>query len=119
MQESFAAPIAPLTTIRVGGPADRLVVAESTDDLVDAVREVDDADEPLLVISGGSNLLVSDVGFRGTAVLVRSQGITVESVDACSGASVRVAAGEVWDDFVGYAVAAGWSGVEALAGIPG
>lgn len=119
MQESETALIAPLTTIRVGGPADRLVVAESTDELVDAVREVDDADEPVLVISGGSNLLVSDAGFRGTVVLVRSTGITVESLDSCSGASVRVAAGEVWDDFVGYAVAAGWSGVEALAGIPG
>lgn len=119
MIERFLAPLAPLTTMRVGGPADRLVVAESTDDLVDAVRAVDDADVALLLISGGSNLVIADDGFRGTAVRVASRGITVESVDACSGATVRVAAGERWDDFVAYAVDAGWSGIEAMSGIPG
>ena len=56
--------------MRVGGPAARLVTVETTDELVDAVREVDDADEPLLVVSGGSNLIVSDEGFEGTVVHV-------------------------------------------------
>ena len=119
MIEDFLVPLAPLTTMRVGGPADRLVVAESTDEIVDAVRAVGDADESLLLISGGSNLVIADVGFRGTVVRIASRGITVESVDACSGATVRVAAGERWDDFVAYAADAGWSGIEAMSGIPG
>jgi UDP-N-acetylmuramate dehydrogenase len=119
MIERFEAPLAPLTTMRVGGPADRLVIAESTDELVDTVRAVDDADEPLLLLSGGSNVVIGDGGFRGTAVRIASRGITVESLDACSGATVRVAAGERWDDLVAYAVDAGWSGIEAMSGIPG
>ena len=108
-----------LTTMRVGGPAARLVRVTTTDELVDAVREVDDADEPLLVVGGGSNLIVADSGFAGTVVRVETSGMTVESSDSCGGATVRVAAGEVWDDVVARAVAEGWAGVEALSGIPG
>lgn len=52
MQEAHDVALATLTTMRVGGPARRLVTAESIDDIVDAVREVDDADEPLLIVSG-------------------------------------------------------------------
>ena len=59
MQEQFDVPLASLTTMHVGGPARRLVVAETIDEIVDVVREVDDAEEPLLVLSGGSNLLLS------------------------------------------------------------
>jgi UDP-N-acetylmuramate dehydrogenase len=113
------APIGPLTTMRVGGPAARLVTVESTYDLVDAVREVDDADEPLLVVAGGSNLVVSDDGFEGTVVHVRTEGVRVESADSCGGATVRVDAGTTWDELVARAVAEGWAGIEALSGIPG
>ena len=67
MREEHGTPLSTLTTMRVGGPAQRLVTAETTDDLVDAVREVDDADEPLLLVSGGSNLVVADEGFAGSA----------------------------------------------------
>lgn len=119
MTEEFDAPIAPLTTMRVGGPAARLVTAASADEIVDVVREVDDAGEPLLVLSGGSNVVVADAGYPGTVVRVASTGITVESVDACGGAMVRVAAGEPWDALVDRAVLEGWTGVEALSGIPG
>jgi len=104
--------------MRVGGPAQRLVTVKTTDELVDAIREVDDADEPLLVIAGGSNLVVSDEGFAGSAVRIATSGISVESGDA-GGVLVRVAAGEVWDDVVVQAVEQGWSGIEALSGIPG
>ncbi|MBW3085704.1 UDP-N-acetylenolpyruvoylglucosamine reductase [Austwickia sp. TVS 96-490-7B] len=107
------------TTMGVGGPARRVVVAENTDELVDAIREVDDADEPLLVLSGGSNLMIGDEGFAGTVVRVASSGIRVESADRCGGVVVRVAAGECWDTFVRDAVAEGWAGVECLSGIPG
>ncbi len=119
MQESFDAPLAPLTTMRVGGPARRLVTVEGMDDLVDAVRATDDADEPLLVLGGGSNVVVADAGFPGTVVHVATRGIRVESRDACSGVTVRIAAGEAWDAVVAQAVADGWVGIEALSGIPG
>ena len=119
MQELHDVPLAEHTTMRVGGPAQRLVVAETIDELVDAVREVDDAQEPLLVLGGGSNLVIADEGFDGTVVKVATSGIEVESQDSCGGATVRIAAGEVWDDVVSQAVAQGWSGVEALSGIPG
>ncbi len=111
--------LAELTTMRVGGPIGHLVVAETTQELIRAVQEVDRAGEPLLVLSGGSNLLVSDEGFPGTVVRVATSGVTVESEDACSGATVRVAAGENWDQLVIRAVESGWSGIEALSGIPG
>jgi UDP-N-acetylmuramate dehydrogenase len=104
--------------MRVGGPAQRLVTVETTDDLVDAIREVDDADEPLLVVAGGSNLVISDEGFAGSVVRIATSGVTVESADSGE-VMVRVAAGESWDDVVVQAVIEGWSGVEALSGIPG
>ncbi len=119
MREEHDVPLAGLTTMRVGGPAARLVTAETIDDVVDAVREVDDADEPLLVVSGGSNLVIADDGFPGTVVRVATSGVSVESADVCGGAMVRVAAGVDWDGFVAQAVEEGWSGVEALSGIPG
>lgn len=119
MHEELDVPLAGLTTMRVGGPARRLVTATTTDELVDAVREVDDADEPLLLISGGSNLLIADEGFDGTVVRVATTGVRVESADLCGGAVVRVAAGENWDDLVARTVAEGWAGVECLSGIPG
>ena len=119
MQELHDEPIAAHTTMRVGGPAARMVVVETPDELVDAVREVDDADEPLLVLGGGSNLVVADAGFAGTVVKVATRGVVVDSEDQCGGANVTVAAGEDWDGFVTLAVEEGWSGVEALSGIPG
>ncbi|HEU4998990.1 MAG TPA: UDP-N-acetylmuramate dehydrogenase [Lapillicoccus sp.] len=119
MREEAGVPLAGLTTMRVGGPAARLVRVGTTDELVDAVREVDDADEPLLVLGGGSNLVVADDGFPGTVVRVETTGIHIESDDRCGGANVRVAAGEPWDDLVAHAVEQGWSGIEALSGIPG
>lgn len=119
MRELEGEPLAGHTTLRVGGPAARMVVVETPDELVDAVREVDDADEPLLVLGGGSNVVLPDAGFAGTVVKVATRGVTVESADSCGGASVVVAAGEPWDDLVARAVTEEWSGVEALSGIPG
>ena len=75
MREEHGTPLSTLTTMRVGGPAQRLVTAETTDELVDAVREVDDADEPLLRVSGGSNLVVADEGFAGSLVRVATIGV--------------------------------------------
>ncbi len=119
MQELFDEPLAGHTTMRVGGPAARMVVVETSDELVDAVREVDDAGEPLLLLAGGSNLVLPDDGFGGTVIKVATRGVRVDSSDSCGGAAVVVAAGEPWDDLVARAVEEEWSGVEALSGIPG
>ena len=69
-------------------------------------------------MAGGSNLLVADAGVETTAVVVRTRGVAVEA-DTCGGAWLTVAAGEPWDDLVARAVTEGWSGIEALSGIPG
>ena len=106
------------TTLRVGGPVADFVVATTEAELVSAVRDADDRGQPLLVLGGGSNVLVSDSGFDGRVVAVRSAGVQSDA-DACGGAVARVAAGEVWDGFVTRAVGQGWIGVEALSGIPG
>ncbi|MEL4505018.1 UDP-N-acetylmuramate dehydrogenase [Luteococcus sp. H138] len=106
------------TTFRVGGPAHKLVVATTEAELVAAVREADQAAEPLLVLSGGSNLLVADEGFAGTVVKVATRGISAD-VAGCGGAVVTVAAGEVWDDFVAFTIEQDWYGIETLSGIPG
>jgi UDP-N-acetylmuramate dehydrogenase len=110
------------TTLRVGGPARAWVRALTETDLVDAVRRGDEAGEPVLVLAGGSNLVVADEGFDGTVVEVATTGIAADVTDddpTCGGAVVTVAAGESWDAFVTTAVERGWVGVEALSGIPG
>ncbi len=111
--------LADLTTLRVGGPASEVVTAASPAELVDAVASADASGTPVLLVGGGSNLLVSDDGFDGTVVRIATRGIDLQAIDACGGVMVRVAAGEPWDQFVAHAVANGWAGVEALAGIPG
>jgi UDP-N-acetylmuramate dehydrogenase len=115
-----AAPmLAELTTLGVGGPARRLVEASTADALIDAVRAADAAGEPVLLVAGGSNLVIGDDGFDGTVVLVRSRGVDVVDNSACGGVSVTVDAGHPWDELVAQAVSSGWVGVEALSGIPG
>ena len=106
------------TTFHVGGPARRLLVATTQQELIDMVRAADAAGEPLLVLSGGSNVLVGDEGFDGTVVKVATRGIEAE-VSSCGGAVVTVQAGERWDEFVEYTISQEWSGIEALSGIPG
>lgn len=106
------------TTLRVGGVARRWVEATTEAALIEAVTEADDRGEPVLVLGGGSNLLVGDDGVAGTVVKVATRGLR-EDVDACSGATVTVAAGEDWDALVAHAVDRGWVGLETLAGIPG
>ena len=110
--------LADLTTLRLGGPARELVHATTEQQLVEAVRDADESDVPLLLLAGGSNLVVCDDGFDGRVVRVETTGVEADE-DACGGAMVTVAAGEPWDPFVARAVDRGWVGVEALSGIPG
>jgi UDP-N-acetylmuramate dehydrogenase len=109
------------TTLRLGGPARDWVRATTEDELVDAVRRCDEAGEPVLLLAGGSNLVVADQGFEGTVVEVATSGVTAdhEGDDPTGGVLVTVAAGEPWDGVVATAVDRGWVGVEALSGIPG
>jgi len=110
--------LAGYTTLRLGGPARRFVEATTEAELVGAVRRADEEGEPVLVLGGGSNLVVSDDGFPGTVVHVGTRG--TERVAAENDTVlVRVQAGEDWDPFVARCVADGLSGVECLSGIPG
>jgi UDP-N-acetylmuramate dehydrogenase len=119
--------LADLTTLRVGGLAARVVDVVTLDDFVSAVRDCDDRGEPVLVLGGGSNVVVSDDGFDGTVVRVRTRGVSVDAsascesdaLAACGGITVTVAAGENWDDLVARSLDEEWSGIEALSGIPG
>jgi UDP-N-acetylmuramate dehydrogenase len=110
-------PLAPLTTIGIGGPARYFLRAQTVDEVREAVRWSQENGVPLFVLAGGSNLLISDDGFDGLVLQIDLRGITVESED--THAMVKAAAGEPWDAFVAMTVANGWAGVECLSGIPG
>ncbi len=111
--------LADLTTLRLGGPAARLVTASSADELVDAVRSCDAAGEPVLIVGGGSNLVVADDGWPGAVILVRTSGIGWTAHDRGESVAVTVQAGVGWDSFVAITVREGWSGLAAMSGIPG
>ncbi|WP_460068531.1 UDP-N-acetylmuramate dehydrogenase [Streptomyces sp. YKOK-I1] len=113
MLETYDAPLAPLTTFRLGGPAARLVTAATDAEVIDVVRAADAAGTPLLVIGGGSNLVIGDKGFEGTALRIATRGFELV------GTTLELAAGEVWTDAVARTVEAGLAGIECLAGIPG
>lgn len=105
--------LAELTTLRVGGTPNSLVVATSESEIIEAVS----ANPNALILGGGSNVLISD-DFHGDVIKIESQGFENDE-SACAGAWVTVAAGHNWNDFVATAVASGWTGIEGLAGIPG
>ncbi|MEI5584741.1 MULTISPECIES: UDP-N-acetylmuramate dehydrogenase [unclassified Agromyces] len=110
---------ADLTTLRVGGPIGRLVTATTPAGLVELVREAEASGEPWMVLGGGSNLLVGEEGFPGTVVRIATRGIDVLPGDREGTVRLRVQAGENWDELVAHTVVQGYSGLEALSGIPG
>jgi UDP-N-acetylmuramate dehydrogenase len=107
-----------LTTLRLGGPAGRLVEVTDEDAVVEAVRRADRAAEPLLILAGGSNVVVADAGFPGTVLRIATRGIA-ERGEPGGRVLLEVQAGEPWDPLVARCVAEGLAGVECLAGIPG
>jgi len=109
--------LAPYTTLRLGGPARALIEAGTTAELVATVRHADLRGNPLLVLAGGSNVVIADEGVDAATVLVRTRGVTFE--DEGDHVLVQAAAGEPWDGLVARCVADGLVGVECLAGIPG
>ena len=110
-------PLAPLTTLRLGGPAKTLVTAYDEAEVVEAVRAADASGEPVLVLGGGSNVVLPDEGFPGTVVRIAARGLAARR----DGDRVLLdaAAGEDWEGFVATCVADRLVGVEALSGIPG
>ena len=110
--------LADYTTLRVGGPARRLVAVANESDLVQCVRDLDARGEPVLILGGGSNLLVADSGFEGTVVKIETEGVGTET-SGCSGAILSVASGEDWDSLVVRTIEEEYSGLEAMSGIPG
>jgi UDP-N-acetylmuramate dehydrogenase len=95
-----------------------MLTVDTEPELIEVVRDLDAAGEQLLILGGGSNVLIGDAGFAGTVIKIATRGVT-EDVDACSGAVITVAAGEPWDPLVSSAIERGWSGLETMSGIPG
>jgi len=111
-------PLAPFTTLGIGGPAKLFIRAESVDEIRETLSWTAAQNEPLFILGGGSNVLIADEGFDGVVLQIDLRGITVRDEDA-EAVTVYVAAGETWDDFVSFAVDRGWAGIECLSGIPG
>jgi UDP-N-acetylmuramate dehydrogenase len=105
------------TTLGLGGPAKSFVTASTDDEIVAAIRTADGRGDPVLVLGGGSNLVIADDGFPGTVVHVATRGVSYARDR--DGVEVTVAAGENWDDIVAATVAEGLAGLECLSGIPG
>lgn len=112
--QTAPAVLSALTTLRVGGPVAELVEAETERELIAAVQRADATGTPLLVLGGGSNLLAADTPFDGLVVRDVRRGVTPGPEPL-----VSVPAGQPWDEVVHTAVAEGWTGLEALSGIPG
>ena len=117
MSDDSRSPLSVHTTLGLGGPAQRLTTVTSVDEIVSGVRECVRDEQPLLLLGGGSNVVIADEGFPGTVLLIRSAGWDVTHLD--DHALVTVQAGHEWDQFVLGMVELGYSGVECLSGIPG
>lgn len=110
-------PLAPFTTIRLGGKADFFVECAQVDELHGALEYAVKHDLPVHILGGGSNSIFSDEGWRGLVIHVLLQGI--EFVPDGKDVVVRAAAGEGWDKLVRQCVEKGLAGIETLSGIPG
>ena len=117
MSDDSRSPLSVHTTLGLGGPARHLTMVTSIDEIVAGVRECVRDEQPLLLLGGGSNVVIADDGFPGTVLLIRSQGWEITRGD--DHVSVTVQAGQEWDEFVRAMVEHGFSGMECLSGIPG
>lgn len=109
--------LAELTTLHIGGTPKSLVQATDESQIIDSVVEADIKNEDLLILGGGSNLVIADE-FHGNVLHIANRGIENDA-SVCAGAWVTVQAGTSLDEFVALAVTSGWTGVEGLSGIPG
>ncbi|MBC7463726.1 MAG: UDP-N-acetylmuramate dehydrogenase [Actinobacteria bacterium] len=106
------------TSFRVGGPAQKIVAAANEAEIIQAVKDADEVGLPVLVLGRGTNVLIGDKGFDGVVIKISSAHVESE-VDACSGATLTISAGEDWDEFVASTILHGYAGLETLSGIPG
>ena len=104
------------TSLRVGGPATKIVHVSTEAQIIAAIEEA--GDTPILIMGGGTNVLIADKGFDGTVIRISNNSVQAE-VDACSGATLTIGAGEDWDLFVQTTINSGFAGLETLSGIPG
>jgi UDP-N-acetylmuramate dehydrogenase len=111
----MAEKLAEFTTLKVGGPAE-IIHAKNENELIEALRSAEGKE--VLILGGGSNLLIGDEPFNGVVIRVESKGNSYE-IDACSGGLLTVAAGEDWDTFVKFTMDKGLANLESLSGIPG
>lgn len=111
-------PLAPYTTFKIGGPAKKLVYAQTDEEILAAAEYGREQNLELLVFGGGSNILVSDKGFDGFAVRTETIGIDLDE-NTLETVILKVASGELWDDVVRFAVEQEWYGIENLSHIPG
>lgn len=110
--------LAPMTTLKLGGPAERLIEVTDTAELIRLVLAADAEGEPLFFLAGGSNVVIADEGVPGTTIWIRTTGI--EERELPDGrVSITAAAGENWDRLASRTVDAGLAGIECLSGIPG
>jgi UDP-N-acetylmuramate dehydrogenase len=104
------------TSFRVGGPAQKIVQVSTEAEIIAAIEEA--GDSPVLIMGGGTNVLIADKGFDGTVIRISNNSVQSE-VDACSGATLTIGAGEDWDTYVQTTIDRGYAGLETLSGIPG
>ncbi len=104
------------TSFHVGGPAKKILQVSTEAEIIAAIESA--GDSPILILGGGTNVLVSDSGFEGTVIRISNNSVQAE-VDACSGATLTIGAGENWDEFVLTSINNGFAGLETLSGIPG
>ncbi len=104
------------TSLRVGGPAQQLVEVGTESEIIAAIEAA--GNSPILIMGSGTNLLIADSGFNGVVIRITNNSLQAE-VDACSGATLTIGAGENWDDFVATTIERGFAGLETLSGIPG
>jgi UDP-N-acetylmuramate dehydrogenase len=110
--------LAPYTTFHIGGPAKFFLPAQTDAEVIDGVRYAQDHNLPLLILGGGSNILISDKGFEGLVLRVETIGMDLVE-DTESFVRLKVASGEIWDHVVRFAVEQNWYGIENLSHIPG
>jgi len=111
--------LAPLTTLKVGGPTRYFAEPKTCNEVAEAVQYARSRNLPLFVLGGGSNLVVSDAGWPGLVLRIAIPGIDERSNSDDGKTLFEVGAGEEWDKFVARAVARNCAGVECLSGIPG
>src|SRR5262245_26561751 len=110
-------PLSEWCTLNVGGPAKWFLQAYSEHDVVQALVWADERRMPVLVLGGGSNVVISDEGFPGLVIQIAISGV-VRREDG-SAVTYEVGSGELWDPFVATTVEEGCAGLECLSGIPG